>query len=256
MGLINTDDDNDDLAEEGNVDRGYYPKTMVFVRHAESEGNLMTPQERAEFPMGTTYYKLTARGEVQADITGRWLREHYPHPSAILRSYYTRTAMTAERCYPPALGYKINEDERLAEANRGIWHVRSEIWMREHRPEEVERRELEGRYHYRPPGGENSPDIERRIRDFRKSMRRRFAGKIVVVVTHGNWLLHWQKRIHHWTIAEMLERYERSAVVENASVLIYHGVVVDDRGKLVHDPKIDYIIPWHGKICYRVGIQI
>lgn len=195
--------------------------------------------------MGTTYYELTERGREQARLTGEWLREQFPNPDRIFRSYYTRTKETAELIYP---GRHIDEDERLAEANRGIWHVRTEDWIREHRPEEFDRRELDGYYHFRPTGGENWPDIEFRLRDFRRSMRRRFPGRTLVVVTHGQWLLLWQKRLHHWTIDETVERYKQGKVVENASVLIYRDRLIDGHHQLVHNSETDYIIPWQGKL--------
>lgn len=225
-----------------------YPETVVFVRHAQSKGNLLSPAERAALPVGTTSYDLTPFGERQADITGEYVRKHFPNPDRLIRSYYRRTRLTGERCYP---GWDIREDERLAEANRGVYTVLGEDGVRVHMPWELERRERDGLYHYMPPGGENWPMIEARIRSFRRSLRMHYSGKTVVCFTHGFWLLLWQKRVHRWTIEETERRYREDEIVANASVLIYRGRWDDERGKhvLAHDPATDYVVPWEGKIA-------
>lgn len=222
-----------------------YPALFIFVRHAQSQGNLLTPAERVRLEMGTPYYTLTDRGRAQARMTGEWLQKFFPNPDRIFRSYFVRTRETAELLYS---NRSIAEDERLAEANRGMWHVLSEDDIREKMPWEIRRRELDGLYHYRPPGGENWPDVELRLRDFRRSMRRRFPGKTIVCVTHGHWLLLWQKRIDRWTIDETVERYKQGIIVENASVVIYRDEIVGGKHRLVHDPSRDYIVPWKGKL--------
>ena len=77
-----------------------YPRELVFVRHAESVGNVRTHQEKTRMPVGTNYFKLTARGERQAEITGRWLREHFPKPDRVISSHYVRPMQTALAAYP------------------------------------------------------------------------------------------------------------------------------------------------------------
>lgn len=223
-----------------------YPATIVFVRHAESVGNTLTREQRARTAMGSNYYQLTERGREQARLTGAWMRERFPSPDRIFRSYYARTRETAELLYP---GTSIQEDPRLAEADRGIWHVRTEEQVRIEAPFELDRREFQGIYHYRPIGGENWPDIEIRLRIFRNMLRAHYSGKTVVVVGHGQWLLLWQKTVHRWTIDETVARYLRDDIVANASVLIYRGETdPDGRHRLVHDPATDYIVPWQSKL--------
>lgn len=225
-----------------------YPRTVVFVRHAQSRGNTLSLAERAALPVGTTAYELTALGERQADLTGEWLRARFPNPDRLIRSYYRRTRLTGERCYP---GWDIREDERLAEANRGVYTVLGEEGVRANMPWEIERRERDGLYHYCPLGGENWPMIEARIRSFRRSLRTHYPEKTVVCFAHGFWLLLWQKRVHRWPIEEAERRYREDEIVANASVLIYHGRWNERLGKhvLEHDPATDYVVPWEGKIA-------
>ncbi len=224
-----------------------YPEVIALVRHAQSQGNLMTREERARTALGTNFYRLTPHGRAQSEITGAWLREHFPQPARILRSHYTRTAETAQICYPNQM---VKTDPRLAEANRGVWHVMSEEEMHSQIPWELKRREFEGLYHYRPLGGESGPDIERRAIDFRSYLHRCYGGQVVVVFTHGQWINMWFKRHYDWTEEEFVARYERDDVVANASVTIFRGVTLPDgKSVLQHDPRTDYVIPWQGKLA-------
>ncbi|MBI4434822.1 histidine phosphatase family protein [Candidatus Uhrbacteria bacterium] len=226
-----------------------WPERIIFVRHAESQGNTMTADERADCSRGTNLYELTAIGRRQAEITGAWLRERFSEPDGFYTSYYTRTGQTAALLYPDRTPYV---DERLAEAQRGIWHIRPRLWIEHHMPWEIDARKRAGDYHYRPPGGESWPDIELRIRSFNHTIHRRYAGKTLVLVVHGHWLLLWRKIAHHWTIDDAVSSYARRgphALAANASVTIYRGVG-DEHGRhiIVPDPDQPYVVPWEGQL--------
>lgn len=226
-----------------------WPDTLILVRHAQSVGNTMTADERARCGTGTNLYELTALGERQADITGKWLRARFPNPDGFTTSYYTRTRATAERIYPDRAPYV---DERLAEAQRGIWHVRTRAEITAELPWEADRRTREGYFHYRPWGGENWPDVLARIRSFNHTLHRRYAGKTVVIVTHGQWLMLWKSLIHHWSVEETVAEYERldrDRSIENASVTIYRGEWWRGRPIIVPDPHQPYVVPWEHRIA-------
>ena len=98
-----------------------WPRLLVLVRHAESEGNLLSVQERADFDVSTHAYKLTPRGREQARITGEFLRNRYPQGFDVRYcSYYDRAQETMRLLFP---GERYYTDPRLAEAQRGVWHV-------------------------------------------------------------------------------------------------------------------------------------
>lgn len=219
-----------------------WPSRLILVRHAQSVGNLLGPDERAAKPIGSNLYDLTQLGKEQASSTGAWLREHYPNPDGFYTSYYERTRCTASSLYPDL---DLYEDERLAEAQRGIWHTLTRKQVAAKMPWEIERREREGYYHYRPPGGENWPDVELRIRSFNRTIHRRYPGKTLVLVTHGHWILLWKKVIHHWTIDETVQAYKEGRIgkqIANASVTVYEGVE-DGNGKNVLNAA-SYTVPW------------
>src|SRR3989338_316145 len=140
-----------------------WPRLLVLVRHAESEGNLKTADERATFDVSTHEYALTPKGKKQAIITGEYLKERFDSFDMRYVSYYLRSRETMHLMYP---GERVYEDPRLAEAQRGIWHTMTKEEIRLKYPEESRRKEREKLYHYRAPGGENGPDVELRIHSF------------------------------------------------------------------------------------------
>lgn len=167
-----------------------WPKLLVFVRHAESEGNIRNSDERAEFDLSTHKYNITDRGVKQAEMTGEYLKEKFGEFDVYYQSYYTRTKNTLRAMYSDV---KVYEDPRLAEAQRGIWHTMTKQQDRERFPEELIRKEREDLYHYRPWGGENWLDIELRIHSFLGTLSRDYGDKKVLCIVHGHWLMLFSK---------------------------------------------------------------
>lgn len=217
-----------------------WPKLIVCVRHAESEGNIRTAEERTTYELSTHQYPLTARGEQQARITGEHLRAQYGVFDVYYTSYYARSKQTMALMYPEATAY---EDPRLAEAQRGIYHILTSEQLKQHLPWELERRAREGFYHHRPLGGENWPDVELRIHSFLSTMNRDCEGKSVLIVVHGNWLILLQRLLQHFSIEEAIRRYHE-ATYANASVTVFEGSEMNGKSRLVE--RVTNIVPWHG----------
>lgn len=225
-----------------------WPKMLCLVRHAESEGNVLTIDERAQTPIATHDYALTVRGQEQAKITGQYLRNLYPQFDAYYTSYYRRAKETMKLLYPDA---KVYEDPRLAEAQRGIYHTMTHEQIAQRFPEELERKEREKLFHHRPLGGENWADVELRIHSFLGTLSRDYEDQNVVIVVHGHWLIMFQRLIERFTIEESMRRYQE-AVVENASITVYgqaweedrHGIPTRARLKCIQET----IVPWKGKL--------
>jgi broad specificity phosphatase PhoE len=219
-----------------------WPDLLVLVRHGESEGNVRNVDERAAYHMPTHGYPLTERGKKQAEITGNYLRERFGKFDVYYTSYYTRAKDTMKYMYPEA---KIYEDPRLAEAQRGIWHTMTTEQIAQQFPSEVERKQREGLYHYRPWGGENWPDVELRIHSFLGTLSRDYEGKKVLVVVHGHWLILLQRLIHHFSIDEAMLRY-KNHVIKNTGVVIYEGKTIGEKSRL--QLLQENIVPWEGRL--------
>lgn len=215
-----------------------WPKRLVMVRHAESVGNTLTAEERAEYDMATDKYPLTELGQQQAKITGDYLREQHDPFDIHYVSYYVRSRETMQIMFPDAHVY---EDPRLAEATRGIWHTMTREQIQQYHPLEFARKEREGLYHYRPPGGENWPDIELRIHSFLSTLSRDCGGKSVIMVVHGHWLILFQRLIERFSIDEAVARYEQGTF-ENASVTIYEGRDIEGCNRLAK--LCENVTPW------------
>ncbi len=206
-----------------------WPCHLFFIRHAESEGNVLDNEARTALKVATHQYKLTERGRRQAEETAKWLATNdvvrLPSSSNLtcFQSYYERSRETM-RYFLRSASDKPIEDARLAEAQRGIYHAMPKEALAARYPEELERKALEGLYHYRAPGGENWLDVELRIHSFLDMLRRDYAGKDVLIVGHGHWFLMFQKIVHGWSADEALSKYQAGlGVVPNASVTIYSG---------------------------------
>lgn len=219
-----------------------WPRLLVFVRHGESAGNVMSPDDRAAFETPTHAYPLTGRGRQQAEITGAYLKKNFGSFDIVWSSYYERARQTAALVCG---GRKVWEDPRLAEGQRGIYHTYTKAEVLAHFPKEIARREREGFYHHRPLGGENWPDIELRIHSFLTTLNRDGEGKRVLIVGHGHWFILFQKLLEHFTIEEAERRY-RAATVENASVSVFNGgegALFEQFVRLTED-KTAYRVPW------------
>lgn len=227
-----------------------WPRNLVLVRHAESEGNVLTADERALHNVATHDYALTERGRWQADVTGAWLQEKFYEGFDInYVSYYRRSRETMERMMRVAgtmmewpRPHAIYEDPRLAEAQRGMYHGMTTEQIEARWPEELARKEREGLYHYRPPGGENWPDVELRIHSFLGTLSRDCEGQDVVIVCHGHWFIMFQRLVERLSIDEAMDRYKKG-VVPNASVTVYQAKK-DDRGRARLVRAGETFTPW------------
>jgi 2,3-bisphosphoglycerate-dependent phosphoglycerate mutase len=219
-----------------------WPRNLVMVRHAESEGNIRTADERATSGMSSDRYPLTSRGRKQAEITGAYLKEKFEGFRVYYVSYYVRSRETMEVMFPDESHY---EEPRLAEANRGIWHTMTAAQVEARYPGETERKKLEGLYHYRPFGGENWPDIELRIHSFLGTLSRDYEGEDVVMVVHGHWLILLQRLIHRFSIADAMDRYKQGSF-NNASITTYRGENQNGKSRLVLAEE--NFTPWKGKL--------
>lgn len=215
------------------------PALIVLVRHAESEGNIRTADERAKHVVSSCHYRITERGVAQAKQTGEYLKKNFGDFDSYYTSYYTRTKETFSHLYPEVTPII---DPRLAEAQRGIYHIHTTAEIQRFYPGELLRKEREGKYHYRPPGGENWPDIELRIRSFLQTLQEEHAGERVLLVVHGHWLVLFQRLVQNFSIEEAFHRYEVAGPSENASVTVFKGLEEGGKSKLVL--VTENTVPW------------
>lgn len=107
-------------------------------------------------------------------------------------SPYLRTRQSAEGLFN-GMGYipEVTIEERIREIEFGILDGFGPEGMKIHFPEEVARRKVQGKYWYRPPGGESRPDVRLRCHSFLGTLTRDYAAAgykwpdELILVRHG-----------------------------------------------------------------------
>lgn len=203
---------------------------LVFVRHAQSVGNIMSRDERAQSPIPNHAYPLTEVGRQQSAVVGSYLANTFGpiYFQRVFDTDFLRSVTTLdiilEGLMPPAGGAPVRRtDSRLNEKWDGIFHEMTRKEIEQQYPEQVRLRERAGYHLYRAPGGENCPDVELRIRSFLHDYRELMESVNFLIVGHGRWFTIFQKIIHQWSAKEFMERKEAEDC-ENCSVTFYEDL--------------------------------
>lgn len=164
---------------------------LVFVRHAQAEGNAafhrsekgddadFTDEFRARH---NGVWRLTDKGIDQARLAGTWLRREFPHGfDRYAVSDYTRAMETAAHLALPDAQWTI--DFMLRERDIGHMDAQPESIRHAQFADELARREKHAVY-WRPVGGESVADVAVRtavaLQNIAATARER-----VVIVSHG-----------------------------------------------------------------------
>lgn len=203
-----------------------WPQQLVLIRHAHSQRNLSKETVRelasvwADSSLRNQDSALTPQGVEQALATGRHLSAH-PRYDVVIASPYLRTRQTAERIIS-TIGYEppIVIEERIREIEFGILDGLTALGIRETYPAELERRKKEGKYWYRPPGGESRPDVALRVHSFLGTLTREYAKARVLIVCHSVVVLIFRRLLERWHEEQYLE-VEKEQDVKNCSLTSY-----------------------------------
>jgi len=229
--------------------RSKWPSLLIIMRHAESELNRRREQHEKngtkEIFVAQTRdadSPLTPLGREQARRTGRYLNASEPFDTVYV-SPHRRTRETADLVLETlARRPPLVVEERVREKEFGILENLTKHGVRETFPEEVKRKNLLGKYYYRPPGGESYPDVNLRLHSFLGTLVREHAGRRVLVITHSVVVLLFRRLIERMDEKEVLE-LDRQDEVKNASLLIYALGSRDGReGVFVR--KAWNLVPW------------
>jgi broad specificity phosphatase PhoE len=204
------------------------PDQLWLVRHGESQGNLADARahalgvDRLELDVRDPDVPLSPTGERQADALGRYLAGLAEGPTAVLSSPFTRAAETARRAAEP-VGLPVRCDERLRERDFGAFDGMTAQGIRERYPEEAARRQLLGKFWYRPPGGESWADVALRVRSVLSTEAPRYDGGRLLVVAHQAVVMVLRYVLEELSEPELLE-LDRHEQVANASLTRYRAV--------------------------------
>lgn len=214
---------------------------LVIVRHGESQRNVgkdaATARGELEYGGGIrdVDVTLTPRGEKQAEATGKYLGGKFRF-DRIFVSPYVRTVGTAEIMARSFKGSpQVVCEDRIREKEFGILDGLTKPGIIKKFPEEWRRRERDGKYYYRPPGGESFPDVALRIHSFLGTMARDYQKQTVLVVCHSVVVLMFRRLLERLGEKELLaiDRDPEQDVC-NCSVTWYEfDPSAGDKGRLV-----------------------
>ena len=214
---------------------------LVIVRHGESHRNvgknLATAAGELEYGGGVRDMdvSLTPLGKKQCEATGKHLGEQF-HFDRIFVSPYLRTVQTTEiltkhfKASP-----RLTIEDRIREKEFGILDGLTQAGNSKLYPEELKRRERDGKYYYRPPGGESYPDVALRIHSFLGTMARDCRKQTVLVVCHSVVVLMFRRLLERLGEMELLaiDRDPEQDVC-NCSVTWYQfDPAAGDKGRMV-----------------------
>jgi 2,3-bisphosphoglycerate-dependent phosphoglycerate mutase len=204
-----------------------WPDLLVIVRHGQSERNVAKERAKAEGAGGTWASSLrdmdtplTPLGVEQAITTGRYLRDK-TNFDVLFSSPYMRTLQTSQHISEQLAAVpRIILEERIREIEFGILDGLTHDGVRGRYPDEWARREREGKYWYRPPGGESRPDVALRVHSFLGTLTRDYRQKNVLVVCHSVVVPIFRRLLERWDEAKYME-VDREEDVLNCSVTMY-----------------------------------
>jgi broad specificity phosphatase PhoE len=212
-----------------------WPKSITIIRHGESERNVAKAAALASGAhvsyVGAVRDQdtcLTAKGKIQATCVGREM-EARPEMSTLFVSPYLRTRQTADHMLN-AMSYspKIVIEERVREMEFGLLDGLTREGFEVKYPEEAARRIKEGKYWYRPPGGESRPDVCERVRSFLSTLTRDYEGERVGVICHSVVVLIFRRLFERWNEDQYMI-VDREDDVKNCSITVYEP---NERGSI------------------------
>lgn len=194
-----------------------WPRRIVMARHGESEGNAKGLDDCSFRDHPNHRFALTDRGRAQACKVGELLRVRYGTFHVHRVSSYARTQQSHELAFP-GVSYEI--DSRMDELWRGIYHTMISEDRLINFPREDRIKQREGWYHYRPPGGQNGPDVELQIHSLLLDLRLNNAGEDVFLSAHGSWMILFNRLVMRKT-SEEAEDWHREKHYPNSAIAEY-----------------------------------
>jgi len=219
-----------------------WPNELLMIRHGQSEANVRkeAAKKAGQEPAWTGILRdmdspLTPLGMQQAYVLGCELRDRYPvtqtykhHPVCkggmleyIITSPYVRTRQTTDWLIR-GLGYepRVVVDERLREIDFGAMDGIDRKEFRRLYPHEADRRERDGKYYYRPPGGENRPDCRMRGHSILDTLNRDYVDTKTLISTHSVIVLALRSLLERWSEADYMQ-VDKEDDVQNCGLTVY-----------------------------------
>jgi broad specificity phosphatase PhoE len=204
------------------------PTALTAVRHGQSTANAAFAHAHATGALTVPITErdadlpLTDLGRAQAADLGTHLAQD--PPQLVYCSPYRRSRDTLEIALATLTEHgapaptRIRVDERLRDRETGAWEMLTEAALRRKYPEEIARREHVGRYYFRPPSGENLPDVQLRVRSVLAEALAEAAGRHLLIVAHDAVVLMLRMILDPLDEAGLLRLLDQHGAVGNCTV--------------------------------------
>ncbi|MBI2063792.1 MAG: histidine phosphatase family protein [Candidatus Yanofskybacteria bacterium] len=204
----------------------FRPKSLIFVRHAESVWNALSQGQRGtvkEMPAGLKNmpdYKtpLTENGIAQAIKTGAELLKQFGEFETIYHSPWVRTTKTTElllNSFPKKTQGKMRKrcfrnlfliEQQFGDLDLGISECTD---LQKKYNEFYERRKIAGKFYLRPPNGESWWDVCMRTHTFLDIIfRPNRHGQRLLIVSHGVAIQTFRYHLERLGEDEVVELYQ------------------------------------------------
>ena len=131
-------------------------------------------------------------------------------------------------------------DERLRERDLGLFDGLTGQGIRDTYPEEAKRREVMGKFYYRPPGGESWTDVVLRVRGVLGDLDQAHAGRRVWVFTHQAVIMAFRYLLESLTEEELLD-IDGSTPLANCSLTRYRATDAGGGLRLVGYGDVEHL---------------
>lgn len=242
------------------------PYNLVFVRHGESEPNVVHAAEKKNnihdahmevYERPDWLQRLSETGVEQAKSAGTWLRENGMPSSSFNRSYASPFMRARETAfYVGGIESSWLLDDRIKERDWGEYgatpkDIRAEMFPYSHKNHKT------NKWYARLNGGESLADnVLMRARDFIGTMHRDASEQSVLVVSHGEFMLTMRYLIERMLPEEWLAMDEDAAQeIKNCTILHYSRINPKDSSDI--RPHVTWVrmiypydvakSPWGGK---------
>jgi broad specificity phosphatase PhoE len=215
------------------------PLDLVFIRHGQSEANMIHDLERKStihdnhtdvYDRPDWMQRLSELGVEQAVAAGEWLRKNFIDPTEFDRCYgstFLRTRETA--LYVGGESCDWHLDDRLKERDWGLYGAtprekREALFPNTHKNHSI------NKWYARMDGGESLADnVLMRARDFCGSLHRDMDKRRVLVVSHGEFILTMRYLLERMMPEEWMEMEGDVAQdIKNCTILHYSRQNPDD----------------------------
>jgi broad specificity phosphatase PhoE len=223
------------------------PSVIWLVRHGESMGNVADARAqksgagRLEISVRDPDVELSDTGHAQAEALGTWLADlpDAERPTAALSSPFKR-ALTTAQLATAKLDIRVRTDERLRERDFGAFDGMTGAGIRQQFPDEAKRRDLLGKFYYRPPGGESWADVALRIRSLLATEGLRNDCQRLLVVAHQAVIMVFRYVLEELTEQQLLA-VDREEQVANASLTRYERDA-DGGFRLISFNEVEHLV--------------